>query len=210
MHLATCQRSLLLYVSIVVFAGSAQATTITTSLSATVDFEDLGVSSGTQYDPPDFAITTSGGFDFVHGPLSGISDLHFPNCYAGQSVACSTELLSHEQVIMSPTGGGVFALSQFDWGSAFDEAGTWQVIGELFGGGSVNFGVALDGRTFTMQTIVLPGTFTNLVSVTFEHIGGVSGAQNVDNIGITPVPEPSTALLLTLGLIGLGFRHRIT
>lgn len=168
-----------------------------------IDFEDLGVSSGGQLDPVDNAVITSGGFDFVNGPGSSVLDLHFPNAN-GLDIGGTTELVSHEEVIMSPNGGGTFTLNQFDWGSRFSEAGTFTVHGDLFGGGTVSQVFALDGNTSTFETFVLPGTFTNLVSVLFEHIGGTQGIQNIDNIVVnTVVPEPGSIAAM-LSLVGFG------
>lgn len=171
-----------------------------------IDFEDLGVASGSQYDPPDGSTTTSGGFDFTPGPLNSLNDLHFGNANYN-TIGSTTELLSHEDVIMTKAGGGTFSVQQFLWGSSFEEESFFTVEGELFGGGTVSQVFNPDMDTNTLETFFLPASFTDLVSVKWIHIGGVQGLQNIDNIYVdgvdgtpaTAVPEPSILILLSIG-----------
>ena len=185
--------------------GSVQAQ------AAVIDFEDLGVAPGTQFEPPDGATTTSGGFDFIHGPLSTINDLHFPRAPHGNAVGSSTELLAHENVIMTRNGGGTFSLSSFLWGSSFVESLSFSVEGTLFGGGTISQTFFPDQDESSLESFVFNAGFVNLVSAKWTHISGSQGLQNIDDIAVdetAAVPEPTTLTLLGFGLAGLAARRR--
>ncbi|MBX3616948.1 FxDxF family PEP-CTERM protein [Nitrosomonas sp.] len=114
--------------------------------------------------------------------------------------------------LMTPTTGGTFSIFSLDasvyWTGA---TGTLDIIGNLFGGGTVTTSLSISS---TWQNFLLPGTFTNLVSVEFRdsQSGSFLSAPGfgVDNINITPVPEPETyaMLLAGLGLLSLMVRRR--
>ena len=122
------------------------------------------------------------------------------------------------QITMSQAGGGAFALLSLDLGelrTSTPPGNRVRVDGVVFGGGSVSILYSLDGINdgagglADFETFILPAGFGSLSEVTFNGLHSGGGAQArflVDNIVATP--EPSTLLLLSAGLAGLGLRRR--
>jgi hypothetical protein len=179
--------------------------------AALVDFEDLGIASGTQSNPADNFVITSGGFDFVNGPTSFIADLHIPN-NSSNAIGNTTEMISHGDLLMTQSGGGDFSLSSFDFGSKFSEpAGGFSVVGSLLGGGTVTQLFNFDGDNTTFESFLLNASFTNLVSVNWLMVGGTQKLFNIDNIttGPSAVPLPAAVWLFGPALLGfLGLRRK--
>ena len=130
-------------------------------------------------------------------------------------------------VTMTSNNGSLFSLLSFDAAEAFTNinagAQLLYVRGDKVGGGSVNFGYGLDqikdglGGANDFENIVLPGTFTDLVSVTFLaddiNLGNVARNTSsfaLDNIrlDVTEVPEPLAIILMVIGLTGIGISRR--
>jgi hypothetical protein len=82
------------------------------------------------------------------------------------------------------------------------------LTGTKVDGSSVTQSFALDfindaeGPLNDFQTFSLSSSFTNLVSLQFEGIGGQEWFS-VDNVQTSQVPESSSLLLMLLGLVGL-------
>ena len=85
-----------------------------------------------------------------------------------------------------------------------------EFFGTQVGGGMVSTTFTVDSF-LTLKTFIFPG-FTNLVAVIwFQGPGGSGPAHQFDNIVASPVPEPSTLVLWSLGAValgGLGWRRR--
>ena len=60
----------------------------------------------------------------------------------------------------------------------------------------------------TFNDLVLAVTTSDVFTEVTPR-GQDGGSMYVDNIQVSVVPEPTTALLLTLGLAGLGIRRRV-
>ncbi|MEZ4290310.1 MAG: PEP-CTERM sorting domain-containing protein [Myxococcota bacterium] len=92
------------------------------------------------------------------------------------------------------------------------------VTGLLDGGGSVQRQITLDGISdgpggvADFETFVFDASWTNLTQVVFHGVrpGSTLPHIKIDNIEVQAavVPEPSTAMLVLLGLMGLGASRR--
>lgn len=101
------------------------------------------------------------------------------------------------------SSGGAFNLDSLDLGLGQNSVGgstDITLVGNFFGGGSIN---TTFNNVTAVQNEVLVG-WNNLVSVT------ISGTDDpgIDNINASAVPEPSSALLAGLGVLGLLARRK--
>ena len=110
-------------------------------------------------------------------------------------------------VTMSQVGGSPFSLLDFMgnelWTSVpagFPNATSIELTGNVHGGGTVSTSLALDGNANVWQHFVV--NWNNLDSVVFS--GNLDYSIAIDSLNVVSVPEPSTLLLSTLGLIGAG------
>ncbi len=180
--------------------------------AAVIDFEDLSIVFGGRLDPEDNTVITSGGFDFINGPTSSIPDLHVANNNS-VTIGSTTELLAHNDLVMTQNGGGSFLLDSFSFGSSLQEVATFSVEGSLFGGGTVSQIFNMDGNTSTIEFYLLNSSFGNIVSARWLMVGGSSGAFNIDNISVNAsvnaVPVPAALFMFAPALLGfLGLRSK--
>lgn len=122
-------------------------------------------------------------------------------------------------ISMTSIDGGLFSLLQFDAAESFynnevlvDFSQELLVTGFLSGGGTVSSLFTFDGvndatgPNVDFQTFYLPSSFTNLSSVTFS--GRTFSLDNIEVSRTTSrVPEPTSAILLAIGMAGLATRR---
>lgn len=116
-------------------------------------------------------------------------------------------------LLLTKDDGAPFALYQFDLGESFSTipsiwAKSLSVEGTLAAGGTIVAVFGLDGVNdgsgplVDYQTQVLPAGFSGLSAVKFVGLGGdVKSEFTLDNLVVaTPVPEPSSLLLVAIGV----------
>lgn len=205
--------------------GTSQLFTYLAALSlagamgaSTVDFQDVSSGNCAFHG----STLTSQGFSFAGNPV----DANLFVCNAGvlqhNTSAALINANSQSILTMTQVGGGAFSLESFFAGgrtaernpdgpvSFYTPANGLEVLGNLAGGGTVSFTVALDDvAPYEWKQFVLPGTFINLSSVVFTALGqGSTPEFLIDDISVNSVPEPATVGLLMIGALGVTYGRR--
>jgi hypothetical protein len=128
-----------------------------------------------------------------------------------------------DDIYMARDDGGVFSLAGFDAAELFISApssypnANWiEVVGDLFGGGTVMATFFLDGivdgagGSADFQSFFMAADFTNLIGVTFAGLTyDGTGGLALDNIRVNvDVPEPQSLALLLLGVFLMAVQRR--
>lgn len=109
----------------------------------------------------------------------------------------------------SSTGPSAFALQMSTDGSSFTQLTTYSVL-QSGGGGAPGTWVSGTYNPLYSSTFALPSTAENQATLylRFTNVTGTAssaaGANRIDNVGVTAVPEPATTALLAAVVIGGG------
>jgi hypothetical protein len=186
-------KSLLAAIALSMITGVASAALIT--------FEESPANSGAT--PTSETDIVSGGYLFD----SSTDHTHFVNNYgggdSGSTFFGADDLAGANTVTMTNNGGSSFSLVSLDLGNWFQQSSSLMLTGFYSGGGSISTNIALGA--FSAYNL----GWNNLSSLVFDSTAG-DGNQywGVDNINVSPVPEPSIIALFGLGLVGIGFARR--
>jgi hypothetical protein len=183
--------------------------------AVTINFEELDITTSGSFGVD---LLSSKGYDFANpGSRVGISADDQPNVpnSGSQTLVADSQV---SLVLMSRTDGTPFSLVELliaegrntTTGFFRFSATSVSIVGTLAEGGTVHTTFNLDlfaqESPDDFELLTLSG-FNDVLSVTFTGLGGSSGSSfALDDILV--IPEPSTALLLGLGLAGLRVRRR--
>lgn len=201
----------------------------------TIDMEGFAPpgdsTSELDYDPPNYGVSTQGSFTITVAHGHYYSATH-ANTWATSDIdGTASDWFLHDSelpLLIQEVGGNPFSVTSFD-------AGEWQgpfagnptqvsttgnpieVTGYLFGGGTITTTFVSDatpsdgfGPNVDFERFFFGPGWTNLIALEFLVDSTDASRQfGYDNIVVNAVPEPSSVVLVALGLAGLGARRRV-
>jgi hypothetical protein len=170
------------------------------AVASTISFEDLSSPLAATS-----ANLVSSGYQFLAGDAHGIFDA------SGFGASNGTHFLVYRSSgvgteSFSALSGAAFNVSSIDFGG-------WHNFGPVPLSIEIT-GYRVSGPTVTGMVSVMPGAFasyslTGFTNLTSMRLGSFAGAYvAVDNINVSPVPEPETLVLLLAGLGLVGWAAR--
>lgn len=168
--------------------------------------------------------------DFVTGADTGLTNFQFDMAFRMDAISAAGDASGAERIRFRDdnnatdlmafriNAGGIYAYNGASWvnvnSTALSSDTTYyfrMIATDAFrSGGSYTVGISTDGINYTTGST--SNAFFNTGStLDFETVSvgnGNGGGIFVDNFSVTPIPEPSIALLGGLGLLGLLRRRR--
>lgn len=187
--------------------------------AATIGFESFSsvVFPGSSYSEAGFTIVPTGdpNSQFLAPIYEGLGCS--PVCADSGSASMGVFSNNGNSITVASNSGTPFSFLDFQGGETFVGYPSWwandiQVIGVRPDGTNVATSFRLDGindgpgGVTDFQTFSMPAGFSSLASVQFVGSGGsLFNGFSLDNINVSPVPEPSAYVMLLAGLGLLGF-----
>lgn len=184
------------------------------SHASVLTFDSFPVDSFSSFTTEDYQVASNGNGLELTTP--GGASYCFPECaYNGTPYLLS---MWGGSFTLSKSDGSTFNIFGFDGAEGhMDQPSEWAqsilLTGTKLDGSSVAQSFSLDfindgeGSLNDFQTFALSSSFTDLISLQFEGLGGDFSIDNIQT-SLTTVPESSSLLLMLLGLVGLGASRR--
>lgn len=195
--------------------------------AALITFEGrtASISNGdffTTIDDFKFTLNKGGGFSQNQGSISiGDSDgIRVSDPSGPHNLALLGGFGFKPVLTLERSDGNAFSLGAIDvGGSSLTNTARWAETVQI-SNGSESYDVTLNTSETTYQTVAAQSIFSNVTALTFQGVSSGSLAEfTLDNINVgeavtttgnnqSPVPEPSTLLILVVMLVGTMIFHR--
>jgi len=154
---------------------------------------------GLLYSEDGYTLTVDGSLGFVT-----FGTLEFR--YTGSTAMAMRQ--SPSLTTLTQDAGGAFGVTSIDLAELNGpNSAVIAFTGTLSGGGTTEQSFTLDGVAFGAETFLFNSTFENITSLSWSQ---GSSFHQFDNIQISAVPEPSSLLMVGIGMATLACRRRRT